>query len=125
VVLSLVVHGELVDLDKVWVLVYGVLLDLEDDLLLEQTLLVDFGEVVHGIAAGLEEVKLDEVVEAAHWVPDEQEVLSILVAGVQVQVLQLVVTIGLPAVVTWYTEHCFEVVVAGAHSCPSSQITVG
>jgi len=60
-----------------------------------------------------------------HCEPEEQEVLSMVVAGVQVHVLQLVVTIGLPAVVTWYTEHCFEVVVAGAHSCPSSQMTVG
>jgi len=53
VVLSLVVHGELVGLDKVLVLVHGVLDDLEDDLLLEQTLLVDFDEVVQGVVAGL------------------------------------------------------------------------
>jgi hypothetical protein len=44
---------------------------------------------------------LVEVEEAVHCAPDEQEVLSIVVAGVQVQVLQLAVTIGLPAVVTW------------------------
>ena len=56
----------------------------------------------------MEEVGLDEVVyglvgvvEAVHSSPAEQEVLNMVVAGVQVQVLQLVVTIGLPAVVTW------------------------
>jgi hypothetical protein len=107
--LSLVGHGELVHSDKVLVLVYGVVLvDSEDDLLLVQTLRVDLDGVVWGAIVGLEEVGLDEVVyglvgvvEAVHSSPAEQEVLSMVVAGVQVQVLQLVVTIGLPAVVTW------------------------
>jgi hypothetical protein len=101
--LSLVGHGELVHSDKVLVLVYGVVLvDSEDDLLLVQTLRVDLDGVVWG-AVGLEEVVygLVGVVEAVHSSPDEQEVLNMVVAGVQVQVLQLVVTIGLPAVVTW------------------------
>jgi hypothetical protein len=131
-VLSLVVHGELVALDKALVLVHGVLVDLEDELLLVQTLRVDLDRVVYGVVVGFEEVELDrvvqglvEAVEAVHCVPAGQEVLNMVVAGVQVQVLQLVVTMGLPAVLTWYTEHCLEVVVAGAHSCPSSQITVG
>jgi hypothetical protein len=44
---------------------------------------------------------LSKVVEVVHCSPAEQEVLNIVVAGVHVQVLQLVVTIGLPAVVTW------------------------
>ena len=98
----------LVGLDKVLVLVHGVLADSEDDLLLVQTLRVAFDRVVQGVAIGWEEVELEEVlyglveVEAAvHCSPEEQDVLSIVVAGVQVQVLQLVFTIGLPAVVTW------------------------
>jgi hypothetical protein len=55
------------------------------------------------VVVGLEEVVqgLSKVVEAVHCSPAEQEVLNIVVAGVHVQVLQLVVTIGLPAVVTW------------------------
>lgn len=95
--LSLVVHGELTDLDEVLVLVQTLLVDLDDDLLLVQTPLVDLEEVE------LEEVVrgLVEVVGVGQVVPDEQEVLSIVVAGVHVQVLQLVVTLGLPAVVTW------------------------
>lgn len=44
--LSLVGHGELVHSDKVLVLVYGVLVDSEDDLLLVQTLRVGLDEVV-------------------------------------------------------------------------------
>lgn len=55
----------------------------------------------------------------------EQEVLVQVVAGVQVQVLQLVVTIGFPAVVIWWTSHRSEVVVALGHSLPTSQVTVG
>ena len=42
-----------------------------------------------------------EVAEAVHSSSAEQEVLNMVVAGVQVQVFQLVVTVGLPAVVTW------------------------
>lgn len=59
--------------------------------------------MVYGVVVGLEEVVqgLSKVVEAVHCSPAEQEVLNIVVAGVHVQVLQLVVTIGLPAVVTW------------------------
>jgi len=98
----------LVGLDKVRVLVHGVLADFEDDLPLVQTLRVDLDRLLQGVDIGLEEVELYEVEyglveveEAVHWVPDKQEVLSMVVAGVQVQVLQLVVTIGLPAVVTW------------------------
>jgi hypothetical protein len=51
----------LVGLDKVWVLVHGVLVDSEDDLLLVQTLRVDLDRVVQGVALGLEEVELDEI----------------------------------------------------------------
>ena len=55
----------------------------------------------------------------------EQEVLVQVVADVQVQVLQLVVTIGLPAVVFLWTSQCSIVVVALGHSLPTSQVTVG
>lgn len=60
-------HGELVDLDEVLVLVQTLLVDLDDDLLLVQTLLVDLEE------AELKEVVqgLVEVVGVGQVEPDE------------------------------------------------------
>jgi hypothetical protein len=48
--------------------------------------------------------------------PAEYEVLVRVVAGVQVQVLQLVVTVGLSAMVILYISQCFEVLVDGGPS---------
>jgi len=39
--------------------------------------------------------------------------------------LQLVVTVGLPAVVMLKTSQCLEVVVVGWHFSPDTQVTVG
>jgi len=54
--LSLVGHGELVHSDKVSVLVYGALVDPEDDLPLVQTLWVGLDGVVYGVVVCLEVV---------------------------------------------------------------------
>jgi hypothetical protein len=71
--------------------------------------------VVHGL--------VDVVEVDLH--PVEHDVLVQMVAGVIVQVLQLVATVGLPAVVILKTSQCLEVVVAGRHSLPDSHTTVG
>jgi hypothetical protein len=68
----------------------------------------DLEDVVHGL---VEEV--------------EHEVLVQVVAGVYVHVLQLVAVVVFPAVVMLYTWQCLDVVVAGWHSLPDLQVTVG
>jgi hypothetical protein len=85
--------------------------------------LVELEELVQGLLEDDEVVQglLDVVEVDLH--PVEHEVLVQIVAGVMVQVLQLVVTIGLPAVVIVYTSQCFEVVVAGRQSLPDSHTT--
>ena len=105
-----VVHLELVD--EVFVELHGVEVALDDvqrldvELDLLQLLVEDLLEVVHGLV----EVLVDEVV---HGLLVEHEVLVRVVAGVQVQVLQLVVTIGLPAEVMRCTSQCSKVVEVG------------
>lgn len=121
------VHLELVDVDEVEHLelvdnVFEELQGVEVDLDLLQPLVDDLVEVVHGLVEVVEVVQglLDEVEQGV-----EHFVLVKVVAGVQVQVLQVVVTIGLPAVVMRVTSQRSEVVVAGWHSLPDSQVTDG
>lgn len=131
-----VLHRELVDqvLDEE----HGVEVVLDE----EQRVEVDFEEV-HGVEVVFEDeqrvevdqdlLQLDDfLVEVVHGLLEvvglqgvEHEVLVQVVAGVQVQVLQLVATTGLPAVVILWSSQCFEVVVAGRHSLPPSHTTVG
>lgn len=117
-----VVHGllEVVDgLQEVELVVF--LEDVQGVLVvLDFVHLVDVEEVVQGLVEDVDEVEQDLV-----SVVEEHDVLVIVVEGVQVQVLQLVVTRGLPAAVVRYTWQCFEVVVAGAQCLPASQSTLG
>jgi hypothetical protein len=118
-------HGVEVVFDEV----HGVEVFLEDEHGVEDVLvllhLVEDDDLVvdevHGLVDEVEHALLDVV----DLQPEEHEVLVQIVAGVMVQVLQLVVTVGFPAVVTWYTSQCFEVAVTGWHSFPDSHTTVG
>jgi hypothetical protein len=115
-VLDEVEHLELVDLDDVehFELVDEVLvelqgvevvlddeqrLDVELDLL--QLVVEDLDEVVHGLVEVFVEDVEHLVDEVVHGLLEEveHEVLVQVVAGVYVQVLQLVVVVGFPAVV--------------------------
>lgn len=133
----LVVHGLLEDFDEV---VQGLLVDLDllqlkvvDVLVQGFEDVVEVVEVVQGLVELLEEVvhgfDEEEVVHGLLEVVDlqgvEHEVEVRVVAGVQVKVLQLVVVVGLPAVVMRYTSQCFEVVVAGRQCSPDLHSTVG
>lgn len=112
-----VVHLELVE--EALVELQGVEVGLEE-VVFRQLVDDDLLEVVQGL---VKEVVQGLLVEVEQGV--EQEVLVQVVTGVQVQVLQLVVAIGLPAVVMRWTSHFSEVVVVAGHSLPTSQVTVG
>ena len=136
------VQGVLVDLDEV---VHRVALGFHEVLDLVHGLLEVLGDlqeldvevVLHGVVVVLCQVDvvhgvvdaLDEVVQGFDQdfdeEQDEQGVFVMVVAGVQVQVVQLVVTFGLPQAVVWWTWQCFEVVVGGGQCLPCSQSTLG
>lgn len=126
-----VVHGVVLGFHVVFGIVHGLLEVVE---VLQG---VEVAVVWHGVVVGLCQVAvvhgvvddLEEVVQGLDQdfgeEQDEQGVVVMVVAGVQVQVVQLVVTLGLPQAVVRWNWQCFEVVVGGGQCLPCSQSTDG